>query len=81
MIPIFEGYAAFAAKEGDVDEIIDQMCDERARVKERELELDEVDIDDAHRRLAEARLEVKDFKRAKLTCENDLVGKSFFEFL
>ena len=46
-----------------------------ARVKQEELDLEEVDIDDAHRRLDEARLEVKDFKRAKKTSENDLIGR------
>ena len=75
VIPIFEGYARFAAKEGDMEDISDAVTDEVAKSKEEQLALEEVDIDGAYRRLEEAQLEVKDFKNAKRGCENDLIGK------
>ena len=73
IIPIFEGYARYAAGEGDMEEISDEVTNEVAKLKQEQLALEEVDIDDAYRRMEEAELELKDFKNAKRCCENDLI--------
>ena len=75
VLPIFEGYARFANKEGNMEDISDAVADEVAKSKQEQLALEEVDIDGAYRRLDEAQLEVKDFKNAKRGCEKDLIGK------
>ncbi|CAG5106839.1 Oidioi.mRNA.OKI2018_I69.chr1.g3023.t1.cds [Oikopleura dioica] len=73
IIPIFEGYARYAAGEGDIDDITDDVTNEVAKSKQEQLALEEIDIDDAYRRMEEAELELKDFKNAKRCYENDLV--------
>ncbi|CBY32125.1 unnamed protein product [Oikopleura dioica] len=73
VLPIFEGYARFANKEGTMEEISDAVADEVAQSKQEQLALEDVDIDGAYRRLDEAQLEVKDFKNAKRGCEKDLI--------
>jgi len=73
VLPIFEGYARFANKEGNMEEISDAVADEVAKSKQEQLALEDVDIEGAYRRLDEAQLEVKDFKNAKRGCEKDLI--------